>query len=216
MKRYILLLILLLVVQTTQAIKQEIRVNQTLHIDVYSNGTDFVRNAEIRIVENTFPRGPFSIQDVCTATENKDFDFSYEMEIDVQCNLTSVQWDLGQNITQLLNNTITLIRYEEREIEDCDEAVKFNIGLQKDLSICNNKTAVLNTYSSLQSAYDVCSSEKKNLENENIEYKNKYEESDSQKFNFFIYGIIIAGILVFITGKTKLFQSPTQKQFGRG
>lgn len=204
----------LMIIPNVYSIQQEIRINQTLYIDVYTNGTEFIRNAELRIPEDTFPKGPLSINDVCTATETKTFDFSYELDAEIECNISSVQWDLGQNISMILNNTQRILGYSQKQMEDCESAINYNIGLQKELEICNNKTAVLNTYSSLQSAYDVCAETSKKMDDEFTICKSDLKVSEGQKFNYFIYGLIAAGIFVFAT-KPKPFQSPAGKQFGR-
>jgi len=193
--------------------KQTIFINQTLYIDVYNDGDTLIRTAEIRNPVGSMP-SKFSLSDACNSPSDNTFPIQYFMDAEVTCDMNISQWDIGGNITKILNDTTTLIKYQKKQIDDCKNAIKENIEMHKELEICTNKTEYLNKYSSLQSAYDVCDDNRRSCQKELKTCEEKYEKANGEKINYFIFGLIAAGILLAVT-RPKLFKSPTEKQFMR-
>jgi hypothetical protein len=178
-------------------------------------------NGDNRIVTlitppGSFPGSPRLVSDsLCEADESGYFDYSFEFEPDVSCPTNITEWDLGTNVSLILNHTTQLMVYGKKQMDDCKSAVDFNMRLQAQLDECNNKSAILNTYSSLQSAYDVCDDNRRTSTDSLKVCQEELKKKTDERFNFFIYGLIVAAIYGVAT-KPKLYQPPTQKQFGRG
>lgn len=183
--------------------------NQTLVVEFY-NDTGVEKHAFI-----FYPPGgaePIPLGDVCGFPGTRDYPFYYAMNLDVDCNAST--WDVGENLTLILNYTDQLYRWGKREQDDCNSAIKTNIELTTLLTSCQNKTAVLDTYSSLQSGYDVCSNDKRQAEEALTICTQMKDKAESEKFNYFIGGIICT-VLVYAASNTKLFKSPAERNFVR-
>lgn len=217
MKKTILILFLIYIVYIigTEAVIQDIFVNMTLDIDVYTdNEENIVRTAELRYPDKSLPTGPFSVSDACNSPFSKSFPIQFFMKADFECNMSYIKWDIGSDIRQIKNNTDYVLHYYETDIQECAETVLVNIDCSKELEICRGKTEILDTYSTLQSAYDVCDNERDTCFKERKTCKEDNESLSEKNINYFIGGIVVAVAIMFAM-KPKLYKSPVEKQFVR-
>lgn len=217
MKKTILILFIIysIYIIGTEAVTTDIFINMTLDIDVYTdNEGNIIRTAELRYPDKSLPTGPFSVSDACNAPFSKSFPIQYFVKANFLCNMSSIEWDIGSDILQIKNNTKSVLEYYELDIEECKEVIQENIGYNLEIAICRNRTKILNTYTTLQSAYDVCDNERDTCFKERTTYKEDIKLLGDKKINWFIGGAAVA-VIIMLAMKPKLPKTLVDKHFVR-
>lgn len=210
MKKIWTLILLLTFIPSVFGVSKTIYVNQTVEVEVYNESGVIRHFAKLKLPYGSTP-SEYSITDACELPHDDVQHFPYFLTVDVDCNTTTPTWDIGENITALLNMTSYLYYYQENEEGQCKETVKANIELSKTVEYLQGRLGELDKYSSLQSAYDVCNKDKHDAEGALKTCTDEKNEANGQKINYLIYGFVIAGVFLLLT-RPKIFKSPAERE----
>lgn len=188
-------------------------VNMTLQVDVTSAidtsvtppVTRLYRTAYLYPPDGSFPT-EFSVTDICELAHDKVTPIQFMLQMAVPENAST--WDIGENITMLLNMTNYVYNYTVSQVKFLSSLKDINVDLSKDLSYCRNTTA--NTVSTGE--YQLCTQQKSQYLEEKNTCQSSLKQADSGKITNIIIGAVGAAIIMLAT-KKRYYQAPTEKEW---
>lgn len=203
----VLVLISMCFIQPISAREIVVPINMSLKIDAYKDSNEVItRTAKLIYPNGAFPTGPFSMSDACTSPYSQDFPIQFYISIEAPVNAST--WDLGENITRILNMTSYVYNYTVGREVWLSSLRDINLDLSKDLSYCRNTTAnAVNT-----GEYQLCIQQKSQFMSEKQTCEVKLKSAEDSKIMNILIGAGAASIII-LMAKKKYYQAPAEREF---
>lgn len=205
----IILLVMLLIFPAALAREEEVETYVIVNVTVYPDNT--------RDIVLYYPDGDYDrLSQVCSSANSTE-KFKYTFPYEVECNITAMSWDIGNNITQIFNATSEIKSLIMEDLSDCAEIKKKNTEMSYLLMDYGNKTDLAaQTYSYMQKA-EQCDGDKRELNTQLNEANEDVANLEKERFWFLIGGVVVGALGYWFLKVRKTYPSgPADEQFGGG